>query len=307
MSPTLKWIVKFCTLILGAALVLSAIGLVALIITSVLNEDFHIRSPQSITLRDEKESDRSYIKVKMLVHRLLVDENAVEVSLLVQARYDGLPEEVRNETPCLTLMYADGSEPDSAPKTLDITCKKFEVPGKVISEAISAETPRFNLSAFPSVGAYPFDDWEFFPEVSLLARANWSAPAVYSVERRVPGKELRVTGDHYNWRIHLQRPFPERAMVLTVGIAFLALSLLISWRLFSREVRLSGMQELLALAGFVVAIASLRDLLGVSRTTGVSTWEIVVIGIPMTALCIGMTYSALLRVPKGNVKGRILK
>jgi hypothetical protein len=295
MTQLMQWIARVGAWMVGAALGFAALGLFAVIVASVLNQDFHTRSPQVITLRAEEGAERSDLKVRVVVHRLLVEENAVEVSLVVEARYGSLPKEVKDETPCLTLVYADGFEPDTVSKTLDITCRRFEVPGKSIGEVMSAETPRFMLSAAPSVGAYPFDDWEFIPVVSLLARANWPAAAVYSVERRVPGKELRVTGDASNWQIHLRRPFAERALVLAVGIAFLALTLLIASKLFARDGSSSGTQDLLALAGFVVAIASLRDMLGVSRATGVSTWEIVVIGIPMIALCVGMSYSAFVR------------
>jgi hypothetical protein len=290
-----QWVARFSPWVVGTVLGLAAVMLVAVVAVSIWNADFHTRSPQSVVLGAEKGSDRSDLKVKLLVHRLLVEENTVEVSLLVQGRYGSLPKEVVQETPCLTLEYFDGSEPDTVPQTLDITCKRFEVPGKSFGDVMSAETPRFALSALPSVGAYPFDDWVFTPVVSLLARANWGAPAVYSVERRLPGKDLQVTGQDNNWQIHLRRPFTERALVLTVGIAFLVLTLVVAARLFARDGSSSGTQDLLALAGFVIAIASLRDMLGVSRTTGVSIWEIGVIGIPMLALCVGMIYSAFIR------------
>lgn len=292
-----RGIVKGGSVILIIALGLSAFWLMATIVLGVLNADFHNRSPQSITLRDEKYSDPYGLQVKIVVHRLLVEENAVEVSLIVQGQYDMLPKAMKDQAPCLTLLYGDGSDSDSPWKTFDIDCKKIQVPG-VADDRISSETPQFKLTAFPSVDAYPFDDWEFFPVMTLISRANIGAPAVYSVLRMIPGKELKISGNSTDWQIYLQRPLAEKALVLTVGGAFLVLSLLITWRLFSGEIAMSGIQELLTLAGFVVAIASLRDMLGVSRVTGVSIWEVVVIGIPMTALCVGMAYSTLMRMPK---------
>ncbi len=294
-------IVKFTTGALVFALLILAFWLMAAIIATVLNADFHDRSPQSITLRAEKDADKSGVNVKLVVHRLLVEENAVEVSLVVQANYEKLPKSVKDENPCLTLLYQDGMDSNSASNKFDIACKKIQVPG-VADDRISAETPLFKLTAWPSVDAYPFDDWEFFPVVELLGHAYVTPPAIYSAVRMIPGKELTVFGNSYNWRIHLERPFAEKALVLTVGGAFLLLSLLIAWRLFSVDPALSGVQELLTLAGFVVAIAGLRDLLGVSRVAGVSIWEVVVIGFPMTALCLGMAYSTLVRMRKTNTK-----
>lgn len=283
-------------LVLMIALGLSPLLLAGAIIAGMGNADFRNRSPQSITLPADKEPSRYGLKVRLVVHRLLVEENAVEVSLIVQARYDDLPQGLKDETPCLTLVYEDGGETGSLPKTLDVDCKQFVIPGSAVGEAISAETPPFKLTAFPSVASYPFDDWEFFPVVKLLARANLNAPAEYSVERMLPGKELKVEGTAYNWKVYLQRTVAEQVLVLAVGIAFLALSFLISWRMFSRDAALSGMQELLALAGFVVAIAGLRDMLGVTRTTGVSIWEIMVVGFPMMFIFLGILYPTVIRI-----------
>ncbi|SAK52645.1 hypothetical protein AWB76_01740 [Caballeronia temeraria] len=288
------WISKTGMAILIAALSISAMWLFVAILVGVLNADFHNRSPQSITLRTEREH---HVKVKIIVHKLLVEENAVEVSLLVQGDYAKLPKALQDRDPCYVLVYQDASDQDAPPKTFNVACKTAHIPG-MADDRFSAETPPFKLTAYPSVEAYPFDDWEFFPMMTLITQAPVFSGAVFSIERMIPGKELSVSGDAYNWHIHLQRPAAEKVLVLTVGIAFLLLSLLISWRLFSGHIVLSGIQELLTLAGFVVAIAGLRDMLGVSRVAGVSLWEMAVIGVPMTALCLGMAYSTLRRMAK---------
>ena len=59
-------VVKLATGVLASALLISAFWLLAAISITILNADFNNRSPQSITLRAEKDADKSGVNVKLV-------------------------------------------------------------------------------------------------------------------------------------------------------------------------------------------------------------------------------------------------
>ena len=71
------------------------------------------------------------------------------------------------------------------------------------------------------------------------------------------------------------------------------LTLIIAAKLFVSSPPLSGLQEILAIAGYLVGAVGFRGLLGVSRTAGGSTLEVLTFGVPFLVLAIGLVASAV--------------
>lgn len=282
----------------AAILILLAILVVGLLATAIavpfLNADYYAREAETVTLNpgNANTSSAQKIQVRLVLHRLLPEENEVEASIAVEGNRSNLPASLRNVDNCLLLVFGDRLREAGGQMALPVSCQAPTYPGYVTS-GFNSETARFALPAYPSVSSYPFDDWKVLPWVKLLATDGSTVDVQYDAVKALSGKRLRISGDKDNWELSLRRPSLEVALVITCGGIFFVLALLIAAKLFSRAVVLSGLQEILAVAGYIVAAAGLRDLLGVSRVGGVSAWEVLVIGVPIAVLAIGVAVSTL--------------
>src|SRR5207249_4889490 len=89
--------------------------------------------------------------------------------------------------------------------------------------------------------------------------------------------------------ITLTRTSTEKIFVLLGGLVFLALSFVIFITLVKSTV-LKRFEELLAIAGYLVAATGFRDLLGISREAGVSAFEVIVLGFRFFLLPLELVY-----------------
>jgi hypothetical protein len=272
------------------ALILCAVFVAMAVFASLVNADLLARNSQEKLLFADKDGP-VLADVRVVIHKLLADENAVEVSFVVSALRTDLPASLRYSDGCLTLLFGERSLPDRPTRKMLVSCRET-ASGFEASNVVLTESERINLHAFPSVAGYPFDKWTFLPRAQLYISPGEFARAQYRVQRDIPGKLLAISGDKYNWEISLERPPLEKILVLACGLAFVSLTTLVTLRLFASDA-LTGLQEVIAVAGYLVAAAGFRDLLGVSRAYGVSAFEIMVVGTPIVALSLGIATSML--------------
>ncbi|MBN4056119.1 hypothetical protein JYT20_00185 [Rhodothermus sp. AH-315-K08] len=84
-----------------------------------------------------------------------------------------------------------------------------------------------------------------------------------------------------------------------MAVAFLLVVLVITRELFAGSNDVSGLEMLLALAGFILASSGLRDMMGLSRVESASLFELAFLVLPMAILSVGILY-ALVRRKKRN-------
>lgn len=249
--------------------------------------DFYSRISQELTLKFEKNSP---FKATFVVHKIMTEENLIEASVIVSSRYQDLPQSLSEKNDCLTLVVLDRSLTSKAIRSFSIDCKQPIIRGFGSQNDLEFETPRFFVASFPSVVGYPFDDVTTLPWFELFSQEGL-VTATYSVSKTMPGKTLQLTKDRYNFEIKIVRPILEKAIVVISSLTFIILTAIVTFKLFSNNVNLSGLQELLAVAGYIVAAASFRDLVGVTHTSGTSALEILIFGAPMVALSLGIAFS----------------
>ena len=80
-------------------------------------------------------------------------------------------------------------------------------------------------------------------------------------------------------------------LVYISSAIFLILTFIITYSLIRRKKRLNSVEELIMVAGYLLAIAGFREILGISRQFGTSSLEIIVILVPLIVLTIGIGYS----------------
>src|SRR5207245_1467171 len=122
-----------------------------------------------------------------------------------------------------------------------------------------------------------------------------------AVRTGLPFRILTVSGDPLNSRIRLSRSPTEKALVILGGFVFLALSVSVVVLLFRSSTGFKGWEELLAFGGYLVSAAGFREMLGISRATGASAFEVGVFGIPLVAAA-SVVVLALVRHTRQTVR-----
>ena len=95
---------------------------------------------------------------------------------------------------------------------------------------------------------------------------------------------MDVSGDEDNWNVILGRSYNDKILILSSAMFFFSLTLMVAWRIAFSDTPLSGLQDLLAIAGYIVAAVSFRELLGANMTASVSVFEILAFIIPLMML-----------------------
>jgi len=104
---------------------------------------------------------------------------------------------------------------------------------------------------------------------------------------------MEALGRNGNVEIRLTRTPVERVYIIAASAIFFLLSLLVAVTLFSSPTGLTSVQEVVSVAGFLVAAAGFRELLGLSQIRGTTILEILIVGVPLVILAVGVASSVL--------------
>lgn len=120
------------------------------------------------------------------------------------------------------------------------------------------------LPSYPSLGTYPFDDIRLRPMVWVRSSRDGLLRARLEIEKAVPGRLLSVTQDSGAAVVTLTRAWTEKAFVLAASPVFVLISLAVTVGVFFARATASSLEQLIALASYLLAAAGFRELLGVS-------------------------------------------
>jgi hypothetical protein len=273
---------------------LAALGVWALFLlaaVTVLNADLYGRLTETQSLGignpSVQKQPTGTPTVRLVLHRVLQDENAVDASIVfiaegsvVADRYwrdvDGLVAGVHDSSNIQPFFFTSPIKITFSPKS----------PG---DKGVALRSERFQLPFFPSGLGFPFDDIKILVMPYLRDSKGYAYPFKFEVQKALPGRLLTASGNPLTATIHLSRSPTEKTLVLLGGFVFLFLSGSVVFVFLRSTHGFKHWQELLAFAGYLVGAAGFREMLGVSRAAGVSTFEVVVFGIPLVGLTVGMT------------------
>jgi hypothetical protein len=265
--------------------VVAAVALMTLPVLSLVyfgNSEFFDRGPQTVLVSGTV--DPNLASATLLLHRLVPEENAIEASVLVNLGHAPSQNDSVSE-PCLFVRVDDRSVAGGEtflPRSFPLSCGG--VPGTGFR---GGETPRFLLPAYQSVTLYPFDEIRVFPYVRIDFVDGHPA-TTFRVIKKLPGRTMSWNGDELNWDIRLGRSTNEKVLVLFGAVLFVSLTLLTAWHMATAPMAASSVQDLVAAAGFVIAAAGFRDMLGVTRTLGTSAFELGVFVLPLLILAVAI-------------------
>jgi hypothetical protein len=257
----------------------------------VLNGDLYGRLTEKQTVKtpaDPLDPGEPAPTLRVILHKILADENGVEASLvLVIDGNDDLSVRVRAGKDHLTASIRDGYAVDPVALAQYLTLDSTAANPRFSEVAVRSQ--RFVLPSFPSLYGFPFDDVRVRPLLEVRQADGSSIRFRTEIEKAVPGRILYtgMTGGIAEAR--LTRSFTEKTIVLLGAIVFLSISTIVIVGLFGT--RLSKLEEIIAVAGYLLAATGVRDLLGFSRASGASALEVIVVGLPLVLLGLGIGIS----------------
>jgi hypothetical protein len=263
-------------------------------IAAILNADLYGRMDENTQVFLGRDST---LDALVVIHRLISDENAAEVSVMLSARmYSPVGDSISSGKLRLKVAVYDGSS--SLPFT-PLAIATLDSSARIASNfTITTSSQRFIAPVIPSVNGFPFDEISIEPLIVVNASDGQDRLPSIHVLKTVPGRLLRTQKQNTEPIISLVRSQTEIALVLTTSVAFLVISLIVTRHIVAHAKRLTGLEELLTVAGFLIATAGFRDLVGVSRASGTSALEIFVFGGPVALLTAAISYSTLTRHKK---------
>jgi hypothetical protein len=273
-------------------LLIAGVSLLMLLSVGVLNAELYGRltETQAVGDRNAATNSEKLPMVRLVLHRMVPDENAVEASIIVVVDSNSLlATEIRSGKTHIAAIVRDGSTvlPFAVHSQATLDASAFE---EGVSTA-AAQSSRFLIPVLPTMGSYPFDDLTMRPIQELRRSDGFSSRFTLEVQKALPGRLLTVSGDPYIVEIGLTRTPVEKAFVVIASLIFFILSLVITVGLFLSPRGLTSLEELVAVAGYLVAAAGFRELLGVSRVAGTSILEFVILGVPLVLLAFGVAVS----------------
>lgn len=275
-------------------LILASLIVTMVLALEVLNADMFERLSESKNFGRSFGSEDIKLKapvLRLVIHRLLPDENAAEASMVLTADYSLLDDLKKKKEPKLVGVVYDGSgyQPFSLLNTV-ILEPRFSRLG---FSQVSVESERFKLSALPSVSGFPFDDVDIEAIAEVVDTDGFQFPHEFEVQKALPGRILKASLVSGRGSILLTRSWTEKSLILTSSAIFVLVCLLVAARLFSARTSLRGIEEILAIAGFVIAAGGFRSLLNFPATAGTTALEVAVLGVPLVALALGFAISTL--------------
>lgn len=89
----------------------------------------------------------------------------------------------------------------------------------------------------------------------------------------------------------LTRTSTEKYLIMLSSLIFLLLTLNITYGLARTKKGLNAVEELIAVAGYILATEGFKEILGISRNNRTNALEIFVILIPLLSIFSGLIYS----------------
>jgi hypothetical protein len=273
------------------ALVIGGAIMLMLLAVGILNSELYGRLTETYapTAPFSKADDDPLIR--LVLYRVIPDENAVEASLLLIVDAESkLGEDIKGSGSSVKAIVEDGSSSHLYAMTAETTVMDASTFRHGFASAI-VRSDRFFLPIYPSMGSYPFDDLRMRPMFRMQVDQSSILAFKVEVQKAFPGRLLSVEGDSGITLVSLARTPPEKAFIVTASAIFFLLSLTVTIGLFASRRGLTSFEQLIAVAGYLLAAAGFRDLLGVSRVAGTTILEIVILGIPLVLLSFGVAIS----------------
>jgi hypothetical protein len=232
--------------------------------------------------------------LRLILHKILPEENGIEASLMVYGdknlfndKFHATLRTGYNNQP-FAINYVVSSKDSMAFNEIGLSDRVFQ-------------SERFIIPIAHSVSGFPNDKILLRPIVNYYT--DWATYDFnFEIQKAISGRNLsiEIEGGN-NVTIELYRTRIEKVFVKICSGIFLLISVFVGFGIIVSKRGFSKLEELLMVAGYLLAIAGFRELIGLSRISGISALEIVVIGVPMILIFIALIISFIKGLhAKGN-------
>jgi hypothetical protein len=277
----------------GGAAILLVLS-VLFVAVAILNSDFYGRNDDLKKVDDwpgyATYPDTPEVTVRVVIHRLVEEENSAEVSAIVVMAPSELAKLQKQGDRTLTVSIKDGSatQPFDLGGSIVIPVDPQQYKSGVI------ESGRFRLPTLSSLLGFPFDDIILYIPVYVRGSNGIDYQFNLEIQRAFPGRMLEVgLNPHETPKVTLSRPLTEKAVVLVSSVVFMVICIIVAVNLFFNSTNLKAADQIVAVAGFIVACAAFRSFFDAPKKVGTSAFEIVVIVLPIVALASGFALTTL--------------
>lgn len=283
---------KITKLLLSVIAIIIFVFVIMFISINVLNADLYGRLIETSSFNDNKLQDSlSDITVTLVLHKHLVEENAVEASFIVSYERQSLFKKYNTNNLEIVTFFNDAGlySPSGVKKTLIIN---DSIKRKTYGNLYNAyESDRFQIPVSPSLNGYPFDNIIFKPFFYIYIDGTQQKFNL-AIQKRISGRILSKWEKDVE-AIELKRTSTEIYLVTIISTIFLLLIIILTYGLVNKENKLNNVEELITISSFLIAIVGMRELLGITRVNGTSTLEILVILIPIICIFFGIIFSII--------------
>jgi hypothetical protein len=264
--------------------------LVGMIISvNVLNSDLYGRLIETKKIKlfnSEKEGVNYVPKITLILHKYIEEENSIEASLILNYDNQKVFDEFKTDTLEFRVNVVDGYNYSQLDNTFNF---KDSIKRNTYGNFYSGfTTDRFLIPVAPSLSGFPYDDIKIRPMINLFIN-GWYNPINFEIQKRIPGRILSFS-EKDKEIVSLTRTSTEKYFVMISSIIFLLLTVILTYRIIT-STGLNTIEELIAVAGYVLATAGFKEMVGINRSNGTSALEIAVILIPLLLLFSGLVYS----------------
>lgn len=263
--------------------------------SKVINSDLYgrmIEEKEVNTVFSPSNNNKDCPIVKFIIHKYLPEENAVEASITT-TYYSNIIFDITNaKVARIKVLVSDGF--NNTPlgihrelEILDSTDRKkygFTYTGN--------ESERFVFPVSPSVNGYPFDELTLLPMPYLFINNNHVKEFKFVVQKRLSGRIIEYSKQD-NRIISLVRTSSETYLVLISSIIFILITLLLTYAILKAKYGLTTTEEIVAVAGYLLATSEFREVLGFSRINGICALEILVILVPLILITVAIGISVI--------------
>lgn len=264
--------------VFGLLTIVLLTALALFLATGVLNSEYGGRGRESLSVIETKDAPYT---VAVYVHELRPDSNSATVSVVATP----------NDQEAVA--FQQGGERCGYIRTLDrfqfeASVEKitpFPCHGEDGRPKFAVETGPFNVQLLPSLEGYPHDALRMSLIVQVLDKNGALLRTEQKVVKVTGPRAMRLIEHGPNWEVGFVRPDTEIVYIYLCSAMFIVSTLGVAFLVFRERMNSAG-EGMLSIAGYLIAAAGFRSLLGFEKTAGVTIFELIVFGLPMLILVV---------------------
>ncbi len=300
-----SWIRITAIRVVAVLLLMCACAMLLFAFAALVNEDFFARESQSVdigcTVAHLCGEMKDHVpRIILVLDKVSREENSVQAHLILLVHSAAAVRLQRQGVSTIRAEVRDASSPYLFGVVNGVTISLDKPPfgGQELT------SPVFSLPSYGSVAGFPLDTIHVRPAIQLEDNEHPGIiyPAEVTIVRSFPGRTMTVKDDGGFPVLTLSRTWIEMYMVGISSAAFVLICLMVSIKLFTQRYGVTGLQELLAMAGFLIAAGEYKSIIGLPSDQGTSAFEIGIFGLPLLFLTIGMAVSAIRRQSAQSTK-----